>query len=307
MTRKYFIILLSILAMSIHCRAARSTTSDVYKQLDTLQVFKLDIFHMSEEDSLSLEAQMAEEQYNDSIDEIYPAYTFYSDSWDSERLNPYRVPIDSLPDSIVINCSEFVYPTKSRHITSRFGERGARFHYGLDLGVKYGDTICAVFDGKVRIVDYERRGFGHYVVVRHANGLETVMAHMSRVLVRENDEVKAGEPLGLGGNTGRSTGPHLHWEFRFMGNAFDPVKLVDIDNKIPFTNNDDAYLLTIDDTYSHKTVLAQMAMARYHRVRGGDTLSHIARRYGTSVSALCRLNKIKQTSILRIGQRIRYR
>lgn len=241
-----------------------------------------------------------------SVDK-YPAFDLYKDSWSHDSLNPYRVAIDSMPDSLYINCKEFVYPTKSNRVTSRFGLRSAsRFHYGVDIGLTTGDTVYASFSGKVRIVDYERRGYGHYVVVRHDNGFETVMAHLSKVLTKIDQEVKAGDPIGLGGNTGRSTGPHLHYEIRVLGNAFDPTKLIDIENRKLKTDEENV-LISHSDTYSHNAKLKELKKAAYHRVRSGDTLSGIAYRYGSSVSQLCRLNGIKSTSILRIGQSIRYR
>lgn len=282
-----------------------------YAPIDTLDMFRLDIFTLSHEDSVALLARLHERdsivRFLDSVNRIYPSYEFYKESWDMARINPYGVKIDSLPDSVLMDCSGFVYPVDGNRVTSSFGMRGGRFHYGVDIGVKYGDTIRATFDGKVRLVSYDRRGYGHYVVVRHGNGLESLMGHMSRVLVRENEEVKAGDPVGLGGSTGRSTGPHLHLEYRFLGNAFDPTKLIDFDSMAVRTEDGGDYLLTLADTYSHKEVLAELSKARYHRVRSGDTLSHIARRYGTSVSALCRLNRISRSSILQIGQRVRYR
>jgi len=87
-------------------------------------------------------------------------------------------------------------------------------HNGLDLKVNIGDTIVAAFDGKVRIVKYERRGYGKYVVIRHDNGLETVYGHLSKQLVEENQLVKAGEVIGLGGNTGRSTGSDINLQVK---------------------------------------------------------------------------------------------
>ncbi len=231
----------------------------------------------------------------------------YAGSWDAERLNPYGVAIDNIVDSTLIDCSDFVYPTKSNRITSRFGSRGARYHYGIDIGLRRGDTIVSTFAGKVRIVDYERRGYGNYVVVRHNNGLETIYAHLSRVKIKENDSVQAGQLIGLGGNTGRSTGPHLHFEMRWQGNAFNPSKLIDFQTKQPLLADLGTYLITKEGTYTHRAELAKMREARYCRVRSGDTLSHIARRYGTTISRLCSLNRIKRTSIIQIGQRIRYR
>ena len=219
-----------------------------------------------------------------------------------------KISIDSMPDSLYISCADYCYPTESQRITSRFGIRGSRFHYGIDVGVRYGDTIRAPFSGIVRLATYQRGGYGHYIVITHDNGLESLMAHFSRRLVKEGDQVVAGQPIGLGGSTGRSTGPHLHLEFRLFGNAFNPEKLIDFNSRnIYLSDVENHYLMTKADTYSHRPQLEEMKRAAYHRVRSGETLSHIAKRYGTTVSRLCALNRIKQTSILQIGQRIRYR
>ena len=213
-----------------------------------------------------------------------------------------------MPDSLYISCADYCYPTESQRITSRFGIRGSRFHYGIDVGVQYGDTIRAPFSGTVRTATYQRGGYGRYVVISHDNGLESVMAHFSRTLVKEGDQVVAGQPIGLGGSTGRSTGPHLHLEFRLFGNAFNPEKLIDFNSRNVYLSDvDNHYLMTKADTYSHRPQLEEMKRAAYHRVRSGETLSHIAKRYGTTVRRLCALNRIKETSIIRIGQRIRYR
>jgi murein DD-endopeptidase MepM/ murein hydrolase activator NlpD len=194
-------------------------------------------------------------------------------------------------------------PTKG-YITSKFGPRRYRYHFGTDIKVYTGDTIWCPFDGMVRIIDYEPNGYGRYVVVRHDNGLETVYAHLSRVLVEENLRIYSGEPIGLGGNTGRSTGSHLHFETRYLGNAINPELLFDFENH---TIKEEEYLITKKNTFYHQKELKEMAAAKYHTVRSGDTLGALARRYGTSVSTLCRLNGIKSTSIIRIGQRLRVR
>ncbi len=243
----------------------------------------------------------------DSIQNTIPSYMTYNGSWDNDKLNTFKLNIDSLIDSVNIDCTNFVYPTKSNHVTSNFGTRWYRFHYGIDLGLHTGDTIRASFSGKIRILNYERYGYGNYIVIRHDNGLETIYAHLHRTLVKKNQTVKAGDVIGLGGNTGRSTGPHLHFEIRYQGQPFNPNKIINFATKQLKIKQTGKYLLTINETYSHKTTLAKLKQAQYCRVRPGDTLSHIARRYRTSVSKLCNLNKIKSTSILQIGQRVRYR
>ena len=134
---------------------------------------------------------------------------------------------DLVPDSFVINLKNFKMPTTSRVVTSGYGRRWGRMHKGIDLKVYIGDTICAAFDGKVTKVKYEPEGYGYYVVIKHKNGLETVYAHLSKQLVIANQMIRAGTPIGLGGNSGRSTGSHLHFETRLFGIAINPALLFD--------------------------------------------------------------------------------
>ena len=247
-------------------------------------------------DSLALQKQIRAEQSE------YPALSLYP-NWNNQYVHAYGNAI--IPDTYTIDLTGFHMPTPSTKITSPFGPRWRRMHNGLDLKVNIGDTIVAAFDGKVRIVKYERRGYGKYVVIRHDNGLETVYGHLSKQLVEENQLVKAGEVIGLGGNTGRSTGSHLHFETRFLGIAINPIYMFD------FQKQD-----IVADTYtfrrtqgskragSHDTQVADGTI-RYHKVKSGDTLSRIAKLRGVSVSTLCKLNRIKPTTTLRIGQVLR--
>ena len=247
-------------------------------------------------DSLALQKQIRAEQSE------YPALSLYP-NWNNQYVHAYGNAI--IPDTYKIDLTGFHMPTQSTKITSPFGPRWRRMHNGLDLKVNIGDTIVAAFDGKVRIVKYERRGYGKYVVIRHDNGLETVYGHLSKQLVEENQLVKAGEVIGLGGNTGRSTGSHLHFETRFLGIAINPIYMFD------FPKQD-----IVADTYtfrkakgvkragSHDTQVADGTI-RYHKVKSGDTLSRIAKLRGVSVSTLCKLNRIKPTTTLRIGQVLR--
>lgn len=240
---------------------------------------------------------------SDDLMEDHPADDIYNSIWTRERVNPYQLPIDSLQDSILIDCKGWVLPSKG-YITSKFGPRKYRYHYGTDIKVLTGDTIYCSWDGQVRIVKYEPKGYGNYVVVRHDNGLETVYAHLSRVLVEENERITAGEIIGLGGNTGRSTGSHLHYEIRYLGNAINPELLIDFSAG---ALRDSTHLITKNKTFYHQQQLKEMQQAKYYTVRSGDNLSILAKRYGTTVKALCRLNGIKESSVLRIGQRIRVR
>ena len=247
-------------------------------------------------DSLALQKQIRAEQSE------YPALSLYP-NWNNQYVHAYGNAI--IPDTYTIDLTGFHMPTPSTKITSPFGPRWRRMHNGLDLKVNIGDTIVAAFDGKVRIVKYERRGYGKYVVIRHDNGLETVYGHLSKQLVEENQLVKAGEVIGLGGNTGRSTGSHLHFETRFLGIAINPIYMFD------FPKQDivaDTYTFRkakgVNRAGSHDTQVADGAI-RYHKVKSGDTLSRIAKLRGVSVSTLCKLNRIKPTTTLRIGQVLR--
>lgn len=246
----------------------------------------------------------------------HPADSIYKHIWTNARVNPYATPIDSLRDSITIDMRGYCMPVATTpvaegqhpmrgYVTSKFGFRKYRFHYGTDVKVQIGDSIRASWDGQVRIVGWDPRGYGYYVVIRHNNGLETVYGHLSRPLFDEGEPIYAGEVLGLGGNTGRSTGSHLHYEIRYLGNAINPELLVDFAAaKIRFPED---YLLTKKSTFGHSTELKAVQQAQYHRVKQGDTLGAIAKRYHTTVSALCRMNRIKETSLLQIGQKIRVR
>ena len=258
-----------------------------------------------------------------------PAEDLYAD-WE----NKYAHRATQLPDEYKIDLRDFCMPTPSRVITSNFGPRWRRQHKGLDIKVYIGDTIRAAFPGKVRIVRYEGRGYGKYVVIRHNNGLETIYGHMSAQLVSENQEVRAGDPIGLGGNTGRSTGSHLHFETRLCGVALNPALMFD------FRNQDvtgDFYTFR-KSTYNRESAeatrlrgaggvvadsgldipqpatasrvtsrnAAKHAAARFHKVGKGDTLYSIARKRGTSVDQICKLNNIKKTHKIRPGQILRY-
>ena len=280
-------------------------------------------------DSIQLNQMLESEVASQS-----PATQLYDD-WNNISVSRQT----TLPDSLLIDLRDFAMPTPSRVITSNFGPRWGRQHKGLDIKLNTGDTVCAAFSGKVRIVRFEAKGYGKYVVIRHPNGLETIYGHMSKQLVKENQEVRAGEPIGLGGNTGRSNGSHLHFETRLCGTALNPALMFDFYNQDVVGD----YYMFRKATYNQESLIAtrlrgvggkggedntnyaalaqqqprqqqakpatrttRQQTSSYHKVQRGETLYAIARKHGTTVDAICRLNRITQKTVLKPGQILKY-
>ena len=254
--------------------------------------------------------------------------TFVKD-WVPNSTNPYRTPLDSLPlrNSICLvdSASSFVCPNQVK-VFSRFGIRRGRRHQGVDLPLKTGTPVVAAFDGRVRASTYNS-GYGNLVIIRHENGLETYYGHLSKREVEVGDWVRAGDEIGLGGSTGRSTGPHLHFETRYQGFAFDPEWIADYETgqlrknvfvlRRSYLNANSHYtpesIDEEDEIYAdqekiveeEKRIAAEQAAIRYYTVRDGDNLSKIAQRQGKSLNAILRLNPGINPDKLSIGQRIR--
>lgn len=215
--------------------------------------------------------------------------------------------------------SEFVFPTNGI-VTSRYGYRNGRHHSGIDVDLNTGDTVRSVWSGKIRYAKYNDGGFGNLVIVRHYNGLETFYAHLSKLLVVPDQDVKAGDVIGLGGNTGHSYGSHLHFEVRFYDASINPEEIID------FTKRE----VKDENLFIHKslfrpgakptdsmdgpgevhqaenaTAQIQSAQRKYYKVRSGDTLSEIAARNNTTISKICQLNSIRPTTTLQIGKSLR--
>lgn len=266
------------------------------------------------------------------------AMTVAADLYDTFENTGVHNRAASLPDNFRIDLRDFTMPTPSRVVTSNYGPRWGRRHEGLDIKVYTGDSIRSAFSGKVRIVKFDRKGYGKYVVVRHPNGLETVYGHLSKQLVKEGQELKSGDVIGLGGSTGRSSGSHLHFETLLNGVPINPALMFD------FRMQDitgDFYTYSkqnYSDESAEATKLrgkmgnggytpemvrgdvapafnpakesasssASNAVKQYHKVKKGETLSAIARKRHTTVDRLCRLNGIKKKATLRPGQILRY-
>ena len=228
----------------------------------------------------------------------YPSFDLYPE-WTNAYAHNYKNVV--LPDSFKIDLSEFCMPTTNTKITSKFGPRRRRLHNGIDVKVYIGDTIRSAFSGKVRVVKDQgrRKGYGKYVIIRHENGLETVYAHLSKQLVKEDQYVEVGEVIGLGGNTGRSTGSHLHFETRFLGQAINPALLFDFEKQDIVA---DTYLFQKGNRYRRSNTSAVASGAHYYKVRKGDSLSRISQKTGVSIDRLCKLNGITRRTTLRVNQ-----
>lgn len=246
----------------------------------------------------------------------------FNDHWNTNASHAYSdVALESLPEAIPIrlvdSLESYHYPFMGQ-VTSRYGLRRGRPHQGMDIGLKTGDPVYAVFDGKVRF-SKAAGNYGNLIVIRHNNGLETYYAHLSQRDVEVGDWVVAGQQIGLGGSTGRSSGPHLHFEVRYRGQSFDPERIIDFktgelrrDELLLKRRHFSIYAKYEQDFEDEAEAERQEEEARkaaaavqYHTIRSGDTLGALARKYGTTVTRICQLNGIKSTSILRIGQRLR--
>ena len=259
--------------------------------------------------------------------EVAKDSTIFEKYWDTTTLFPYKeVDMSEMPKSVVIDLvdslTSYHCPYQgSVHPRGKYGPRRRRQHQGVDLPLKMGDPVYATFCGRVRISQYNKGGYGNLVIIRHDNGLETYYGHLSERLVEPDQWVEAGQIIGLGGSTGRSTGPHLHFETRYYGQSFDPERLIDFKNG---TLSRETFLLkkSFFSIYSNagqdfedeianeeqdKKEAAEKAAMKYYKIRSGDTLGGIARRYGTTVTNICRLNGIKSTTVLRIGRSLRVR
>ena len=249
----------------------------------------------------------------------------YDCNWDDNSTNPYGIEQKDLPDEwaiwLVDSLDQYHCPFQgSVYHRGKFGVRRGRRHQGVDIPLKTGDPVYATFTGKVRVSKYWG-AFGNLVVIRHDNGLETFYAHLSKRNVEVGDWVNAGDVIGLGGSTGRSTGPHLHFETRHNGFAFDPQWLIDFEKgtlrhrlfvlKKKYFNIYSNYEQDFEDELKNeeddKKEDAEREAMRWYTIKSGDTLGRIAINNGTTVNALCKLNGIKSTTTLKIGRKIRVR
>ena len=248
--------------------------------------------------------------------------------WQNDVTFNYDNDMRALTDSIWICSVDSLHPGFAipcpAPITSEFKMRGKKFHYGIDLDLKTGDTVLCAFDGIVRYSKYNGAGFGYLTVVRHYNGLETYYAHLSKLFTKPNQRINAGEAIGLGGNTGRSYGDHLHFEIRYFHNPIDPEHIIDFEKGELRDEN----LIIHKKLFDYRKIdgskrkfaqaknktpeqiageIKQSKERKYHTVKRGDSLYAMALKYNTSVNKICSLNGISDTKTLNIGEKLRIR
>lgn len=309
---KYIIALLFLIPSYSYSVSSAFENKDSIAE-ETKEVAIIEVNTELKVDSMQTEEVNSRSEILSTINFRYgPVEEFFLD-WDTSTVDPYQYDVKEItydfPICLFISPDdEYSLPLKSLYKTSSFGPRWGRHHKGIDFDLIVGDSVLNMFDGMVRISTYSK-SFGHFVVVRHFNGLETLYAHLSERIVEQGDIMKAGECLGLGGNSGRSTGPHLHFEVRYRGVAFDPENLLSITCQ-DITSDE----LTIEPAlfsyltyYKRSRTSATASGGKYYTIRNGDNLGGIARKHGTTINHICRLNGISRNSIIRAGKQLRVR
>jgi len=228
-------------------------------------------------------------------------------SFDNEIIHYPKVDFSKKTDTTVIYLVDpfkkilYVHPHNGE-VTSRFGLRHRRYHYGTDVNLETGDSVLSAFDGRIRVTKHSK-SYGYVIVIRHLNGLETLYAHLSQINVVDDQIVKAGELIGLGGNTGRSRGSHLHFEMRYLGAPINPEDIIDFPKRKLISNK----LLLSAYHFRYQKEIEKLKAACFHKIKKGESLGTIARKYHTTVKALRKLNRLKNSSLIRHGARIRVR
>lgn len=306
--RTLYLLVLLTLTHSVFAQHPRKTNTTYYDSLVNSQL------HTSKAQPLAVDSALLK---GDELIDLYydeskplPSSMWYGNNFSGSRVRQKCLPMDSLPDEINIvlvrKDNEFCFPVKNVR-TSPYGWRWNRPHRGVDIALNTGDPVRCCFPGVVRIAR-PMGGYGNLVVVRHYNGLETVYGHLSKIKVKSKQVVKAGEVLGLGGSTGHSTGPHLHFEVRFQYETFDPEWILDFSNYTLRTHRlhlDKTYFgitaprgrnpelaYKADKSFVKETPLKVRKQRKevYCTTQRGDTYELLALRYSTTIDDIKQLN-----------------
>jgi len=290
------------------------------KILFTSIILTYSIFlHAQEDVYKKLEPVYLYETANDSIDIASNFYSFYDslavffeddtlyDSFDNEIIHYPKVDFSKKTDTTIIELTDpsknsFYVNPNNGEITSQFGLRHRKYHYGTDINLETGDSVLSAFDGMVRITKLSS-SYGYVIVIRHMNGLETLYAHLSQINVSTDQFIKAGDLIGLGGNTGHSRGSHLHFEIRYLGAPINAEDIIDFGKRKLIS--DKLYLTAYNFRYQKE--IAKLKEGLFYKIKSGESLGTIARKYHTTVKTLRKLNHLKSSTLIRAGKRIRVR
>lgn len=345
MKRIKIIALLSFLLLSVCQQPANAQRQPKERSIEQLPRIPVDTIPTEQEGtSIILYSNNTWKYFHKDVGEL-ATYKGYNDHWDTTQVFAYKDFDYSIQPSfvelnLVGSLAEFHSPVVGK-VLSRYGRRGRSNHNGVDIPLKTGEPIYATFDGKVRYARYNTGGYGYMVILRHPNGLESWHGHLSKLNVRTNEYVKAGQIIGFAGNTGRSYGSHLHYELRYQDQTFDPEFLIDFENGMlryqvfalekSFLNihshaseiledaEDDylamgSLLAEADDSTAIRAAMGKVpkeepvlsqSNAVYHTIQKGDMLGKLAIRYGVSIDQICRLNGITRNTILQLNKRLR--
>ncbi len=274
--------------------------------------------------------------YDTVIDDSVSAHhNVFSSNWDTVSIFAYpQVQLVDFPSIIELrlidSLGDFCCPVVGR-VTSQYGPRGRyRNHNGIDIPLAVGVPIYSAFSGRVRYARMNHGGFGMLVIVRHTNGLESYSAHLSQIDVKAGEYVHAGQQIGLAGNTGRSSGPHLHYELRYQDHAFDPERVInfadgtlcymslaldkghfnimskasnELDEQEVYDLNTEKILSSVDEHIMENDFEEPI----YHTVKNGDTIVGLSVKYGVKVSQICELSEIRMDQTLKLGRKLRIR
>ncbi len=312
-------------------KSSAATSSSVISNQNGIKLIPIeplkDVNRAVQDDTSSIDegdiqiVEIEEEATFMGSDEMVQIASYFS-VWDTRRVNPYGISPREFDEVIQIKLYDvsegrlWASPMETMRLTSHFGWRWKRWHTGTDFGLTTGEPIRAAFDGIIRVATVVG-AYGRCVVIRHFNGLETLYGHLSKINFPSSTYVKAGDIIGLGGSTGRSTGPHLHFETRYEGNPFNTENIYSYASgkaeirSQEFTLSSKLYdylrggSSKIDFEYEEEEKPVNTVQKVWIKVRSGDTLYKIASRNGTTISEICRLNKIRPSTKLLVGTRLR--
>jgi murein DD-endopeptidase MepM/ murein hydrolase activator NlpD len=325
-----------------------NTETGTQKSLEGIKIEPLrELNQIVHEDTSSIDegellvVEIEEDAQFQGADNMVEIASYYS-VWDTKSLNPYGLNPKEFEEIVPItlynvNEGRNWSPVLDKSlVTSHFGWRNRRWHKGTDLDLETGDKIYAPFDGVVRVSGVHS-GYGRTVILRHYNGIETLYGHLSKFNYEPGTFIKAGEVIGRGGNSGRSSGSHLHYETRFEGNQLDPENIYNFKNN-PMVIRSSEFVISpkifdylrggssrpssiitepssvqssgvvedieeeIDD---EEEVPVRVEKKIWYTVRNGDNLTEISKKFHSSVGEICRLNKISAYKKLYVGLKLR--